>query len=274
MQLQVNIKYTLNQILDLTFHEKANQYKRFYIQAVYGEKKSNYTKIDYPEKLISVTSFSRSKEAILLSYLVGLAQFVDITNRKETHYDEEYYKVLYQLIYTAVKYKFIDLKDIYKLEKKYLDKLQVLKGSINKWKINFEENYVQDKIIIYVFDAYFIKNILSANGYHFDEYQNAWYKLVENKEEMEEEKILIENYQYEADFQIISKPFFIKPYYTLQLMTYSYENAPLLRSLSYQYDKVKNTWSKEILASDWNDEVISVESIPKQYLKIVPPKRN
>lgn len=274
MQLQVNIKYTLNQILDLTFKEKANQYKRFYIQAIYGEKKSNYTKIDYPTKLISVTSFSRGKEAILLSYLVGLAQFIDITNRKETHFDEEYYKVLYQLIYTSVKYKFIDLKDIYKLEKKYLDKLQSLKGSIKKWNIHFEENYHQDKIIIYVFDAYFIRNILSINGYHFDEYQNVWYKIIENKEEMEEEKLFIDDYQYQADFNVISKPFFIKPYYTLQLMTYSYEGATLLRSLSYQYNKSKNTWSKEIVAVNWIDELKSIQNVPKQYLKIVSPKRN
>lgn len=267
------IRRKLLEILKLAYPEKYETYKKVFIDLEFKEKKSNHYRYIFTDRKIIVNTLSRKPSYILIDFLQGLAAHIDIINRKETHSDREYFMVLKKLIDTSINYNFITLQDLIKNSNQKLNQnLQKNFGSYSSWVV--KEKSVITSIDIWVFDAFMIRNILKVNDYFYDFDQLAWTKSLK-VEDTEEEQFFTEMYKDQADFMIVSdNSFYIKPSYLLKLETYSIEDSPLLKALSYIYDGEQNKWSKSIYASELKVELESIQEIPKQNIAILRNKSN
>ena len=261
--------YIRNKMLEglvVAFPEDFKRYKGFVVDTIVKELKTS-SKYIYEDRKIVIASLSRDPADIYISALIQLAKHIDIIERKETHLDKEYAEILKNLLITAISIGHIKLNDVVKMSDEKTKKM-LLKYyfSFTYWKI--EQNEHMKNVYVYVDESFYIKNILKTHGYFYDKQQSLWKKKLEIKS-LEEEEQFIDEYKEKAIFIVIAdNRFYIRPVYLIKIKTFAYQEAPLLRSLGYQYDRDKRIWTKIIVAKDVVQEMKNVEELPKQSLQL------
>ena len=263
------MKKKLVEVIEYTYPQDYKKYCNFFLTVDFKEKKSK-AKYDFYKKFIIINSLSRPSSDIFISMLEKAAEHIDIIERKETHFDRTYLKILFSLLRTSLIRNIISITDLVRMQDETLKKaLQENFGTFTKWE--FEKMSTVDinsKIYVHVFEAYLIKNILKANRFIYDPEQNCWSIQVDASDSAEIEA-LVHEYKHMAEFVIVSdNSFFIRPVYLLRLFTYSYEYNDLLKSLYYTFNKQRRCWQKIIYASDLELEYEQIKDIPKQRIQI------
>lgn len=261
------IRQKLIEVLNYSYPDLIDKYKKFYVVLSYKETSAN-CKYSFKNKQIIVNNLSRSSGDIFISMLAKLAEHIDIINREETHLDREYLLVFRKLLNEALDHSIIKIDDLKRYsDQKLRQKLQQAFSSFSNWRIN-EKSYPK-LVNIIVRESYMIRNILKTSGYFYDPAQELWTKKL-TPFEFEKEKEFIERYKQQAIFDVKSdNAFYITPIYKIKLITYSNSAAILLKSLDYYYDSAQKCWFKSILAANIKQEMLNVETVPKQAIKIL-----
>lgn len=259
------IYYTREKLMDMLKEAYPQDYKKysgFYIDFIFQER-SVSGKYIYKDKKIVVSTLSRSSGAIFLSFLIYLAEHIDIIQRNETHFDSIYLGIIRKLIDAALKRNIIVRDDLYTLNEKLKERLQRRYGSFHNWDAN--DNIQASETLIRVYDSIMIHNILKHNAYYYDADQMCWQKKIKMPDP--DEDVFLHEYQMQADFHILTgNQFVITPVYMLHLITYSKDHQDYLKALDYQYDLKKNQWNKTIYAQDIQKELEFIEEVPKQRI--------
>lgn len=255
------------EVIDNAYPDEAEKLKDFYIEFNFKEQKASWSSYVFHKKRINVNTLSRTSGDIFLSCLKEIAKHIDIKFRRKTIEDLTYYKVLRKLLSSSLKLHIIEIKDLQNSKNdKLKEKLQQHFGSFSKWNDSIETP--EEKIDIYVFDAFMLKNMLKLNKFIYDPDQQCWLKTI-TKDEFDSTELFINTYNQFARFVLINdNRYYIEPVYLLKVISYSKEDAKLFRSYSYEFDKKKHYWFKTVPARIINDEIKLIEDVPKQRISI------
>lgn len=250
-------------MLEQAYPQEYQKYSNFYVDLAFKQQNSSFGKYVYAERKIVVNTLSRSSGAIFLSFVVCLCEHIDIIQRKETHYDEQYRSVLRKLLDAALKRGIIDPKDLYTMSDKLKQDMQKRYGSFSNWA--YESQVPATQAYIRVYDSIMIANILRNSGFYFDPDQLCWNKKIDLPDA--DEEVFIYEYKLQADFRILKwNQFEITPVYKLCIVTYSKEQSDYLKSLNYRHEKGGYQWSKQIFANDYNKELEFLKDVPHQRI--------
>lgn len=255
------IREKLMDVLKTAYPQEYKKYSNFYVDVVFKQQNASFSKYSYSQRKITVNTLSRSSGAIFLSYVIRLCEHIDIIQRKETHYDEQYRSLLRKLLDAALKQGIVDPKDLHSLPDKLKQDMQKRYGSFSNW--DYKSQVPASQVYIRVYDSIMIANILRNNGYYFDSDQLCWEKKIELPDP--DEEVFLYEYKLQADFQTLKwNRFEVTPVYKLCLVTYSKDHADYLKSLNYRHDKGGFQWYKIIFASDYNKELEFLKDVPQQ----------
>lgn len=260
------IYYIREKLLDMlkeAYPADFKKYSNFYIDIAFKERTSSYSKYNYADRKIIVNTLSRSPGAIYFSYVIRLCEHIDVIQRSETHYDDQYLAVLRKLLDAALTRGIVSIRDMYTMPDKIKNDLQKRYGSFSNW--NHQSQVAAPHAYIRVYDSMMINNILRSNSYHFDPDQLCWEKKIELPDP--EEEVFLYEYKLQADFRVLkTNQFEITPVYKLCIVTYSKTHGDYLKSLNYWHEKGSFTWHKQIYACDYEKELAYLKDVPSQRI--------
>lgn len=267
--IEIYTRNKLCEVIQSAYPENYKEYCDFFIVFNFKEQSSG-SKYTFHDKTIYISTLSRSSADLFVACLKELAKHIDIKIRRRTAEDDEYYKILRKLLNASLKLHMIEQKDLFRITNdKLKSALQKNYGSFSNWKDKVEIPY--DKIDVFVFESFMLKNVLRLHNFLYDPDQQCWTKTV-LKDKFDELEEFVHKYEQYAHFVLINdNKYYIEPVYLIQVVSYSKEDAKLFHSYSYEFDKSRHLWTKTISARNIKQELKLIEDVPKQKVKISRP---
>lgn len=234
--LEYRIKSALNSVIRKTFPKE--QIEPLDIEFMNQETVSIHGTYQVKTKKARIGNLSRPPAHVLITSLHEAAHHCEYQMTGQTGHQRSFYMIYNQLMTTAIEIGLFT----YEMAEKVTDSASIRQlkrycGPITI-KANPDKKYKKGKCLIYVFDGYSQRKLLSDRGYHFNSRAKAWEKeiLKENeKEEVKYIKSLSENITIWTTDDMLD----LTIYAIITVTGRTYECKDILSSLNFIYrDKV------------------------------------
>lgn len=265
------IKNTLDFILSETY-EESGLYKKYFVSIQPKELKSKHGHYDSKERKICIFNLSRPHEHTLLTCLHELAHHVDHINRGMTDHEENFYEVLYELLVTALSFKYLTVDDVLsERDSSDLGELIGYFGPVESW--DFPERYFEGKIIFSIKTSPEHKKFLKARGYTWYTLSQTYQKVCANRNEAKTEWVTLLKVIPKEDITTknTAKVEFLAYYYIGVLNGYDYRKELEEDGFIWEGYGLDKVWVKKVKAQDYYQELEELTRFAGiEYKKVTP----
>lgn len=178
----LKLKNILNDLVDYVYdgHEKQTLYKKFYIEFIDKKLRSRHGCYKFRTHHIEICNLYRDDAAIVATSVHELAHHVDYINRHTSDHGPEFYAIYEKLLHGALDMGLFGKGQFLTATRDASDSNKIAKMIADYTPKNI--GYKTNKKLIYVFNAYSVKDALKADGYHYNGNNNTWEKEIEESE--------------------------------------------------------------------------------------------
>lgn len=214
------------------------------------ETKSIHGTYNAKENKARIGNLSRPPAHVLITSLHEAAHHCEYQMTGQTGHQRSFYMIYNQLMTTAIEMGMFTYKTATEVtDSASIRQLKRYCGPITI-KMNPEKKYKKGKCLIYVFDGYSQRKILSERGYHFNSRAKAWEKEL-LKEDESGEKEYLKNLSDSITVWTTEDMLDLTIYAIITVTGKTYECKDILSSLNFTYrDKIPgmnvNGWYKKV----------------------------
>lgn len=246
--LEYRIKAALNSVIKRTFPKE--KIAPLEIEFMNQETKSIHGTYNAKENKARIGNLSRPPAHVLITSLHEAAHHCEYQMTGQTGHQRSFYMIYNQLMTTAIEMGMFTYKTATEVtDSASIRQLKRYCGPITI-KMNPEKKYKKGKCLIYVFDGYSQRKILSERGYHFNSRAKAWEKEL-LKEDESDEKEYLKNLSDSITVWTTEDMLDLTIYAIITVTGKTYECKDILSSLNFTYrDKIPgmnvNGWYKKV----------------------------
>lgn len=246
--LEYRIKAALNSVIKRTFPKE--KIAPLEIEFMNQETKSIHGTYNAKENKARIGNLSRPPAHVLITSLHEAAHHCEYQMTGQTGHQRSFYMIYNQLMTTAIEMGMFTYKTATEVtDSASIRQLKRYYGPITI-KMNPEKKYKKGKCLIYVFDGYSQRKILSERGYHFNSRAKAWEKEL-LKEDESDEKEYLKNLSDSITVWTTEDMLDLTIYAIITVTGKTYECKDILSSLNFTYrDKIPgmnvNGWYKKV----------------------------
>ena len=246
--LEYRIKAALNSVIKRTFPKE--KIAPLEIEFMNQETKSIHGTYNAKENKARIGNLSRPPAHVLITSLYEAAHHCEYQMTGQTGHQRSFYMIYNQLMTTAIEMGMFTYKTATEVtDSASIRQLKRYCGPITI-KMNPEKKYKKGKCLIYVFDGYSQRKILSERGYHFNSRAKAWEKEL-LKEDESGEKEYLKNLSDSITVWTTEDMLDLTIYAIITVTGKMYECKDILSSLNFTYrDKIPgmnvNGWYKKV----------------------------
>ena len=246
--LEYRIKAALNSVIKRTFPKE--KIAPLEIEFMNQETKSIHGTYNAKENKARIGNLSRPPAHVLITSLHEAAHHCEYQMTGQTGHQRSFYMIYNQLMTTAIEMGMFTYKTATEVtDSASIRQLKRYCGPITI-KMNPEKKYKKGKCLIYVFDGYSQRKILSGRGYHFNSRAKAWEKEL-LKEDESDEKEYLKNLSDSITVWTTEDMLDLTIYAIITVTGKTYECKDILSSLNFTYrDKIPgmnvNGWYKKV----------------------------
>ena len=246
--LEYRIKAALNSVIKRTFPKE--KIAPLEIEFMNQETKSIHGTYNAKENKARIGNLSRPPAHVLITSLHEAAHHCEYQMTGQTGHQRSFYMIYNQLMTTAIEMGMFTYKTATEVtDSASIRQLKRYCGPITI-KMNPEKKYKKGKCLIYVFDGYSQRKILSERGYHFNSRAKAWEKEL-LKEDESGEKEYLKNLSDSITVWTREDMLDLTIYAIITVTGKTYECKDILSSLNFTYrDKIPgmnvNGWYKKV----------------------------
>lgn len=246
--LEYRIKAALNSVIKRTFPKE--KIAPLEIEFMNQETKSIHGTYNAKENKARIGNLSRPPAHVLITSLHEAAHHCEYQMTGQTGHQRSFYMIYNQLMTTAIEMGMFTYKTATEVtDSASIRQLKRYCGPITI-KMNPEKKYKKGKCLIYVFDGYSQRKILSERGYHFNSRAKAWEKEL-LKEDESDEKEYLKNLSDSITVWTTEDMLDLTIYAIITVTGKTYECKDILFSLNFTYrDKIPgmnvNGWYKKV----------------------------
>lgn len=222
---------------------------------------------------ISIYNLSRKPKDIWITLIHEMAHHIDIIKRGTTDHKQEFYDIMQQLLFTALDMGILDESDILLYSgSTTVKKIKNMLSEYEKRPILYKKEFM----VIKVYNAYKVKNILKKAGYTYNPEAKAW-EFICNKAVLNAELDALHDLIGLKNVEVISyydRCLEVKAKIIVRGNTYL--SKAELKSVGMQFDSKNKQWYKFIKATEYemmvnlildNCEKINENQIYLEYVK-------
>lgn len=246
--LEYRIKAALNSVIKRTFPKE--KIAPLEIEFMNQETKSIHGTYNAKENKTRIGNLSRPPAHVLITSLHEAAHHCEYQMTGQTGHQRSFYMIYNQLMTTAIEMGMFTYKTATEVtDSASIRQLKRYCGPITI-KMNPEKKYKKGKCLIYVFDGYSQRKILSERGYHFNSRAKAWEKELLKEDELGEKEYL-KNLSDSITVWTTEDMLDLTIYAIITVTGKTYECKDILSSLNFTYrDKIPgmnvNGWYKKV----------------------------
>lgn len=246
--LEYRIKAALNSVIKRTFPKE--KIAPLEIEFMNQETKSIHRTYNAKENKARIGNLSRPPAHVLITSLHEAAHHCEYQMTGQTGHQRSFYMIYNQLMTTAIEMGMFTYKTATEVtDSASIRQLKRYCGPITI-KMNPEKKYKKGKCLIYVFDGYSQRKILSERGYHFNSRAKAWEKELLKEDELGEKEYL-KNLSDSITVWTTEDMLDLTIYAIITVTGKTYECKDILSSLNFTYrDKIPgmnvNGWYKKV----------------------------
>ena len=246
--LEYRIKAALNSVIKRTFPKE--KIAPLEIEFMNQETKSIHGTYNAKENKARIGNLSRPPAHVLITSLHEAAHHCEYQMTGQTGHQRSFYMIYNQLMTTAIEMGMFTYKTATEVtDSASIRQLKRYCGPITI-KMNPEKKYKKGKCLIYVFDGYSQRKILSERGYHFNSRAKAWEKELLKEDELGEKEYL-KNLSDSITVWTTEDMLDLTIYAIITVTGKTYECKDILSSLNFTYrDKIPgmnvNGWDKKV----------------------------
>lgn len=246
--LEYRIKAALNSVIKRTFPKE--KIAPLEIEFMNQETKSIHGTYNAKENKARIGNLSRPPAHVLITSLHEAAHHCEYQMTGQTGHQRSFYMIYNQLMTTAIEMGMFTYKTATEVtDSASIRQLKRYCGPITI-KMNLEKKYKKGKCLIYVFDGYSQRKILSERGYHFNSRAKAWEKELLKEDELGEKEYL-KNLSDSITVWTTEDMLDLTIYAIITVTGKTYECKDILSSLNFTYrDKIPgmnvNGWYKKV----------------------------
>lgn len=246
--LEYRIKAALNSVIKRTFPKE--KIAPLEIEFMNQETKSIHGTYNAKENKARIGNLSRPPAHVLITSLHEAAHHCEYQMTGQTGHQRSFYMIYNQLMTTAIEMGMFTYKTATEVtDSASIRQLKRYCGPITI-KMNPEKKYKKGKCLIYVFDRYSQRKILSERGYHFNSRAKAWEKELLKEDELGEKEYL-KNLSDSITVWTTEDMLDLTIYAIITVTGKTYECKDILSSLNFTYrDKIPgmnvNGWYKKV----------------------------
>lgn len=220
------------------------------IEFMNQETKSIHGTYNAKENKARIGNLSRPPAHVLITSLHEAAHHCEYQMTGQTGHQRSFYMIYNQLMTTAIEMGMFTYKTATEVtDSASIRQLKRYCGPITI-KMNPEKKYKKGKCLIYVFDGYSQRKILSERGYHFNSRAKAWEKELLKEDELGEKEYL-KNLSDSITVWTTEDMLDLTIYAIITVTGKTYECKDILSSLNFTYrDKIPgmnvNGWYKKV----------------------------
>lgn len=246
--LEYRIKAALNSVIKRTFPKE--KIAPLEIEFMNQGTKSIHGTYNAKENKARIGNLSRPPAHVLITSLHEAAHHCEYQMTGQTGHQRSFYMIYNQLMTTAIEMGMFTYKTATEVtDSASIRQLKRYCGPITI-KMNPEKKYKKGKCLIYVFDGYSQRKILSERGYHFNSRAKAWEKELLKEDELGEKEYL-KNLSDSITVWTTEDMLDLTIYAIITVTGKTYECKDILSSLNFTYrDKIPgmnvNGWYKKV----------------------------
>lgn len=246
--LEYRIKAALNSVIKRTFPKE--KIAPLEIEFMNQETKSIHGTYNAKENKARIGNLSRPPAHVLITSLHEAAHHCEYQMTGQTGHQRSFYMIYNQLMTTAIEMGMFTYKTATEVtDSASIRQLKRYCGPITI-KMNPKKKYKKGKCLIYVFDGYSQRKILSERGYHFNSRAKAWEKELLKEDELGEKEYL-KNLSDSITVWTTEDMLDLTIYAIITVTGKTYECKDILSSLNFTYrDKIPgmnvNGWYKKV----------------------------
>lgn len=246
--LEYRIKAALNSVIKRTFPKE--KIAPLEIEFMNQETKSIHGTYNAKENKARIGNLSRPPAHVLITSLHEAAHHCEYQMTGQTGHQRSFYMIYNQLMTTAIEMGMFTYKTATEVtDSASIRQLKRYCGPITI-KMNPEKKHKKGKCLIYVFDGYSQRKILSERGYHFNSRAKAWEKELLKEDELGEKEYL-KNLSDSITVWTTEDMLDLTIYAIITVTGKTYECKDILSSLNFTYrDKIPgmnvNGWYKKV----------------------------
>ena len=259
------IKSILYEIAEKTYNKKP---QNFELKIIPEERKSFHGQYWPTRKRIEIFNLSRPTEYVISTTIHELGHHIAYCEYGNTSHDKQFYKILKELLETAIKLGYINYDVVrQKMDSADIKQMEKYFGKINaKYDPTMDSN--KNYSLIKIKNSFNVKEELKKEKYFFNNTEKIWQKKIHN-DKIEEEKKKILEFDNSLDIEVI--PFnhiTINISYYIVVSGNTYDKKDKLKELGYKfngYGQTGNVWIKKIDAKNLNEEIDKLTLLNVSY---------
>lgn len=246
----------LKQIARKTY---GNSVPEFYVELEARELESRHGKYDGKNKVMTINNISRDNECILVTAIHELAHHVEYTVRGKVVHDDQFYKILKELLESAVMLGYLNYEKVRNIPD--TTTISMMERKYGPVRVRYDEtlDVNRDWRTVYVYNGYSIKEILKEKNYMFSSMEGIWEKDLRREEaETDLQEFLTVDPELEVQIKRVTDLSF-DPLYQITLSGQTYPYKDELKKRGYIYGDKR--WKKRVRKETIKEERSFIDSL-------------